>query len=136
MEHLLNLFWLLLIIPAYGVWRKHSRNSDSLLCLLALACVLVLLFPVISATDDLHAMQQEMEDFTPFKRALKAGTCQGVSAQNHADILPANLVLVFVVPFYAEFCGQTVVEQLSAPNGLHFSLPAGRAPPLSSFHVM
>jgi len=38
----------------------------------ALGCALVLLFPVISATDDMHAMRAEMEESSPGKR----GICQ------------------------------------------------------------
>jgi hypothetical protein len=35
---------------------------SSLQCLFALGCALILLFPVISATDDLHAMRVEMDE--------------------------------------------------------------------------
>src|SRR5713226_515456 len=66
MELLLNLAWVLLGLPAYWLWRRHAgaraaRRFDSLQVLLALGCALVLLFPVISASDDLHAMRAEME---------------------------------------------------------------------------
>ena len=67
MELLLNLAWLLLVLPAYGIWRqgavaKRQNRFNSLQGLLALGCLLVLLFPIISATDDLHAMRAEMEE--------------------------------------------------------------------------
>jgi hypothetical protein len=76
MELLLNLTWLLLALPAYWLWRRsfHTRalgKLGSLQCLLALACLLVLLFPVISATDDLHAMRTEMEESSPGKRSAR-----------------------------------------------------------------
>jgi len=66
MELLLNLAWMLLAVPAYWLWRRDARSRmarriTALQCLLALGCVLVLLFPVISASDDLHAMRAEME---------------------------------------------------------------------------
>lgn len=35
-----------------------------------LGCALVLLFPVISASDDLHAMRAEMEESSPGKRGV------------------------------------------------------------------
>jgi hypothetical protein len=62
MELLLNLAWLLLALPAYWLWRGSrtahaSRKFTSLQCLLALGCMLVVLFPVVSATDDLRAMR-------------------------------------------------------------------------------
>ena len=67
MELFLNILWLLLALPALWVWRYETRAARTnafarLGPLLILGCVLVLLFPVISATDDLQAMRFEMED--------------------------------------------------------------------------
>lgn len=76
MELLLNLAWLLLALPAYWLWRG-SRSATagckftSLQCLLALSCMLVILFPVISATDDLCAMRSEMEESPVSKRSVR-----------------------------------------------------------------
>lgn len=72
MELLLNLVWLLLAMPAFWLWHysrtaPERRKSSPLQCLLALGCALVVLFPVISATDDLHAMRAELEE-TPFSK--------------------------------------------------------------------
>jgi hypothetical protein len=75
MELLLNLAWLLLALPAYWLWR-NSRIAPAkcrftpLQCLLALGCMLVILFPVISATDDLRAMRAEMEESPASKRSM------------------------------------------------------------------
>jgi hypothetical protein len=75
MESLLNLVWVLLALPAYWLWRSRDsraeRRFQSLQCLLALGCALTLLFPVISATDDLHAMRAEMEESGTNKRSLR-----------------------------------------------------------------
>ena len=66
MELLLNLAWLLLALPAWWLWRQrakqHGVGSSAYQCLLALGCLVVLLFPVISASDDLSAMRAEMEE--------------------------------------------------------------------------
>lgn len=68
MELFLNIFWLLLALPALWVWRYEKARAAranafaQLGPLLILGCVLVLLFPVVSATDDLQAMRLEMED--------------------------------------------------------------------------
>lgn len=78
MELLLNLAWLLLALPAYWLWRRGTRRFSSLQCLASLGCLLVLLFPVISASDDLHAMQTEMEDSSISKRTV----CQAASDKN------------------------------------------------------
>jgi hypothetical protein len=76
MELLLNLAWLLLVLPAYGLWRRsrtatRGRKFTSLQCLLALGCLLVILFPVVSATDDLCAMRSEMEESPASKRTVR-----------------------------------------------------------------
>jgi hypothetical protein len=76
MELVLNLAWLLLAIPAYWLWRGSriafaARRPSSRQCLLALGCMLAILFPVVSATDDLHAMRTEMEESPLSKRSLR-----------------------------------------------------------------
>jgi len=76
MEILLNLCWLLLVPPAAIMWRLQPRSSrkhgyHSLLPLVALGCALLLLFPVISASDDLHASSQDMDESSTTK--MKAG---------------------------------------------------------------
>lgn len=76
MELVLNLAWLLLALPAYWLWRSSTvvpagRKFHSLQCLLALACLLVILFPVVSATDDLHAMRAEMEESPAGKHTVR-----------------------------------------------------------------
>jgi len=66
MELFLNLCWLALLLPAYVLWRRRvssepwTRASFVIIC--TLGCAFVLLFPVISASDDLHAVGQAMEE--------------------------------------------------------------------------
>jgi len=60
METTLNLIWLIVTIAAVWLWRfrwsvsredrRHTIRMESI----AMVCVLALLFPVISLTDDLH----------------------------------------------------------------------------------
>src|ERR1700685_4489307 len=95
MELLLNIAWVLMALPAYWLWRRNAearptRRLSGLQCLLALACVLVLLFPVISATDDLHAMRAEMEDSVNSKRAVRqAGSEKNSAWVNRLQAPPA-----------------------------------------------
>ena len=72
MEVLLNTIWLLVAIGAFLFWRPEryrgtptARDHDRSFGILALACALVLLFPVISLTDDLHAEQVRHGRFIP-----------------------------------------------------------------------
>jgi hypothetical protein len=73
MELLLNLVWLLLALPAWWLWRgrRSAGSFSSWQCLLALGCLLVILFPVVSATDDLRAMRAEMEESPASKRSVR-----------------------------------------------------------------
>jgi len=84
MELLLNLAWLLLALPACWLWRASratpaGRRFTSLQCLLALGCLLVILFPVISATDDLLAMRSEMEESPASKRSVRQASHDKIS---------------------------------------------------------
>jgi hypothetical protein len=79
MELFLNLCWLSLLLPAWLLWRCRTASGgpaktpalDPLIFVCALGCVLVLLFPVISASDDLHAIRAEMEDSSISKRTVR-----------------------------------------------------------------
>lgn len=87
MELLLNLLWLLLAMPAFWLWRysrtaPERRKASPFHCLLALVCMLVVLFPVISATDDLRAMRAESEESPVSKRS--------VSHPNGGKLSPSN----------------------------------------------
>jgi hypothetical protein len=65
-ELLLNLCWLALLLPAFLLWQRRNPSDRStrrsLLFACTLACLLVLLFPFISASDDLHAGAQAIEE--------------------------------------------------------------------------
>jgi hypothetical protein len=78
MEQLLNLLWLMLVLPAALIWwreRGFAQNSRHLCpfspSLVLLVCLLALLFPVISATDDMQAMRGEVEESSPSKHIVK-----------------------------------------------------------------
>jgi hypothetical protein len=68
MELLLNLFWLTLALPAAWLLKNKAVPAPKSLRItrfrpfLLMACVLTLLFPVVSASDDLHAMRPEIEE--------------------------------------------------------------------------
>src|SRR5580698_11506422 len=91
MELFLNLCWLSLLLPAYLLWRQRTFATASvasahrpLMFLCVLGCALVLLFPVISASDDLHAMRPEMEESErSFRHANHCASTSG--AVTHAS---------------------------------------------------
>jgi hypothetical protein len=137
MELLLNLCWLSLLLPAYLLWRRRTSTTGSaspagspparpLVFLCALGCAFVLLFPVISASDDLHPMRPEMEES---ERAFRhPGHCACTlhalthaappALSSYASLTPAFEPIGTVLPFLPQRLGIFPVP-----------VPAGRAPP-------
>jgi hypothetical protein len=77
MEVLLNSFWLVMAVGAFLWWRPVRRNPalkrgacQGLWGVMALTCALVIVFPVISPTDDINMEQVAMEDSS--RTVLKA----------------------------------------------------------------
>lgn len=135
MELLLNLAWLLLALPAFWLWRRSKNapfghRSSALQCLLALGCLLVILFPVVSATDDLRVMRSEMEESPASKRTVRAASNDKATSWKWqtppASVSATNFLIVsdefWQSPpvFRAAFPASPVIER------------AARAPPVSS----
>jgi hypothetical protein len=130
MELLLNLIWLLLIVPAFLLW-KSSRQAEGMprasLRFLALACVLALLFPVVSATDDMQAMRPEIEE---------AGGRDALSTSHHFKLAPVDsssnsLALPSLPTAQPELriWGMVTPILASSPAGYAATTRPGRAPP-------
>jgi hypothetical protein len=129
LELLLNLCWLLLIGLAFGFWFPQRRSSKSLRLALALACLWVLLFPVISASDDLQAVRQEAEESSSAKQALKQITNHG-SGDGGFDS-PALLSAILLAPPCDEIYGHVSVFRPALPRIVWTTISPGRAPPSS-----
>jgi hypothetical protein len=133
MELLLNLAWLLLALPAYWLWsgsRTSARKLTSLQCLLALGCMLAVLFPVISATDDLRAMRTEMEESPASKRTIRQTTNEKASGskwQNQPALVRSASFLIESDTGWLQL--PTVSLCLPAAPAVE---RAARAPPVSS----
>lgn len=130
MELFLNFVWILLFVPAWWVWRRNGRTFSSARCFLTLACVLVILFPVISATDDLHAAPQAMEEASSTKRTLKHGNL--TKAQNHFANPPAHVTLTPAVFPANDSCADVPSMSLSLPPTRGKRIIGDRAPPCLS----
>jgi hypothetical protein len=133
MELLLNVAWLLLVLPAYWLFRHdaHTRRVTSLQSLLALGCVLVLLFPVISASDDLHVMRAEMEESSASKQAVRQATAEKNSSWVKGLETPPAIVAGTGWLAVSEV-GRLEVSSLPAsPLAGADDFHAGRAPPFS-----
>jgi hypothetical protein len=135
MELLLNLAWLLLALPAYWLWRA-SRNAPaqrftSLQCLLALGCALFILFPVISATDDLCAMRNEIEESPAGKRC----SCPAPSDRHACGKSPCQPALASstLPPELNAVDGQPVPAPQFVLSTAPAMVPGSRAPPVLVF---
>jgi len=138
MELLLNLLWLTLALPALWMWRYESvraqncRRFARVRPFLLFGCVLMLLFPVVSATDDLHALRQEMEESSPSKRLVKqAAADKSLARLSQPGASPA---LISLLPFGPsdEIYGDVLVASVLLPQPAHLNERASRAPPFSS----
>lgn len=134
MELFLNLAWLLLALPAYWLWhgaKGGERKFSSLQCLLALGCVLVILFPVISATDDLMAMRTEMEESPVSKRSIHQTSHDKASAWNTRLQVPPALPETSISFAPALEQGTLFSSSSLFLPPVPLVLPVGRAPPIS-----
>jgi hypothetical protein len=140
MELLLNLLWLALAAPAIWLWQRDpactrsSRRLGQLCPVILLGCILVLLFPVVSATDDLHAMRPEMEESSPSRRAVK----QSGGDKSHFGLsrLGATPAHIFSPSSFApknEVCGHVLTKPALVPEPAQLATFACRPPPLSQF---
>lgn len=118
MELILNVCWLLMAVPAIWVWlrRTPSRNRAGRFSTFGppvlLGCVLLLLFPIISATDDLQSARLEVEEPGPH-RWLK----QPVAGLSVPVFKSGNLPM--------QWNGAVFILQHSSVLGLAFCQPFG-----------
>ena len=145
MELFLNLCWLSLLVPAYLLWRERlavtargqgkGSTAHPLVFLCTLGCAFVLLFPVISASDDLHAMRAEMEESSPGKRSVsQAAGEKGSASHNGWQTQPATVTATALHGFIPENRLEVfsfVVAVSAVPMIVHGS----RGPPVSSHLV-
>ena len=90
-ETILNLIWLVITLAGVWLWRfrwhasRRDKRGRVTMELVAVVCVLALLFPVISLTDDLHPeimvadAAWETESSSPY---WKQNACARGSAQD------------------------------------------------------
>jgi len=116
MELALNLVWAILAIASYALLfrslrmrTENARRPSRRQCVIALTCVLAVLFPVISLTDDLHEIQATAED------ASAAGVVKRcVAGQSSASARSFHQAFLLFAPFVPAF------------RQIDFGVPAGR----------
>ena len=129
MELLLNLVWVSLALAAFlgfarGRTTTHIPYRKSLI---ALGCALLLLFPVVSASDDLHPTQAVMEEAS--KRVQLAVAPLHLLRTSHpVPMLPAMLALCLMCALVAVLPWRPLGATKLALAGVTVPF-AGRAPP-------
>lgn len=132
MELLLNLLWVLLIPPAFYWWFQQRFRSRSALRFVALVGALAFLFPVISATDDLHSIAELCES-SPHKRNLRYFTGEsGTSPQGNGGGSPEGVVSTFAFSYSPEFVGFASSANVALLQQVSLAISPGRAPPTLS----
>ncbi len=133
MELALNLIWMTLAVGVLCAFVSRRRSSTLIAqvpcvqALLALACGLVLLFPIISASDDLHPVQAVMEDAS--KRVQQAvGPVSPARNGAPVAILPALFTIhaIFALVVLRHWRPPTLVLSVLDRDTI---LADGRAPP-------
>jgi len=106
MELVLNVLWLSICVASLAVWHGHGvhartprRHCQALPGLVALGVALLLLFPVLSLTDDLHAPRVLLDDPThPCANSCKA------RRSFSGDLTIPKDAAGFVLPGFMTFC--------------------------------
>ena len=113
MELFLNLAWVALAALMFCLWLRFAprtgpnRHTEKRRAqFVALAVLLLILFPVISVTDDLQAIQNPAETDTCLRR--------GHLVFNAHSIFPA--VAALPLPIFAEL--SVGIQRIPAPGGL------------------
>jgi len=132
MEVFLNSIWLVVAIGAFLFWQtereSQRRDHSGRFRFLALACALVLLFPVISLTDDLHAEQAAMEDSS--RSVMKArNIVQGCERAGSASFLAAVPPASNLAAALHFFLGAVALADTPALCVAPISAHDGRSPP-------
>jgi hypothetical protein len=136
MELFLNAAWLALAVASYALlfWHLSSRNPrrapGGLGCVVALGCILAILFPVISLTDDLHDMQATVEESSTSCTIMKkCGVASPSTPPDTSHHLPYTVSSAVAAVTWTAPDGIATQALVRPSQGLLPATP-GRAPPL------
>jgi len=89
----------------------------------------MLLFPVVSATDDLHAMRPEIEESSRSKHVARQASDNSSSRPNLTNGSPALLTLISVFDTQFQTIGVVANRFAIVCTHTRIGLDSGRAPP-------
>ncbi len=125
-EILLNAAWVVISIGIFVNLAKSQRpaRSSVLQALLAVTCVVVLLFPTVSATDDLLSVQFPAEDCSRVVKKLRSAISSALDVDT-----PATTVAFFDIEPDWSFVPLLDTAAALEARAVLSPLVAGRAPP-------
>jgi hypothetical protein len=139
MELFLNILWVLIALAAVVTWRTRWTRQARLRChaawreWTAFVCAIVLLFFVVSLTDDLHAELMLFEECSTGRRHAACLTCpHHSSAHNGGDRTHAWAILHFGPHVESLVFGALVLPTFENRElQINVNSAADRAPPAS-----
>jgi hypothetical protein len=132
MELTLNLIWLTLAVGVLFAFMRSQSGSARIAhvpyrkSMVALACVAVLLFPIVSASDDLHPTQAVMEDAS--KRVRVVAPLHLLRTSPPMLMLPALPALCLMLALIILEPSPAIPSTVRVLKG-EIVAHAGRAPP-------
>jgi len=116
-----------MLAPGYYLWRNRAASERAPSHLLAIVCCLALLFPVISASDDLRSVGTETEESCG-KRITK-GRGESVCKDYHSQ--PVFCVASSAPRVVLDFQGGVSLPSVRTSQFLDQTPLSGRDPPLT-----
>jgi hypothetical protein len=137
MELVLNFSWLLIAVAtavAFGVWSARLPDDSQARRMrwsvgLALVCVVALLFPIISVTDDLSPDTSALEEWSAARRVAFS-----ISNAQHAVTLTTTVVVELLPrtgPIALACVGLTVIPVLTVLSPSTTIVWSFRGPPFA-----
>lgn len=136
MELFLNTLWLALALLGFGLCVRQRRlalkigRREITRSLLALGCALVLFFPIISLTDDLHFTPQMMEE-SASRKQIRDGANAKAASSHHAP--PFTLAAAPLLGEAHAMPAQLAPALCLLPATGQVASAPGRAPPALFF---
>jgi hypothetical protein len=93
MELVLNAVWLAIVVGAFTVIPRRSSHAT-----LALACILVLLFPIISVSDDLALDSNSLEEALAIIVSFLILVAGFIAIARVEQVLPEPTLILIATP--------------------------------------
>jgi hypothetical protein len=140
MESFLNILWVAIAAVAFGFWRtrwlhdRSERRRDPLREWTAFACALVLLFFVVSLTDDLHSELVIFDECSAGRRHSLALVRSHDGPPHPTFALSSGVAMQQYVALLdpPRYFGRLIAGKEFSPSFVDLRIRTGRSPPTVS----